>query len=231
MIDIGRAVQHPTEDQNWASKLGIGALIYLVPVLNFALAGYAIEHIRNTSSGMDVPLPPWEGIADKLTDGLKLLVITSVLALPIAALSCIFAVLAGGLVALSGNDESVSGAAAAGFGAIALVLSCLIFLYGLFLAYLSPAVYIRYTRIRDIKACLRIGELFSISRVNTGDYLLIFVMVIAAALIIGLVIGILSIIPCLGQLLSFVIIILAVPYLAVVFANLCGQYMRNNNIL
>lgn len=26
MIDVGRAVQHPTEDQNWPSKLGIGAL-------------------------------------------------------------------------------------------------------------------------------------------------------------------------------------------------------------
>jgi len=231
MIDIGRAIQHPTEDQNWPSKLGIGALISIVPILNFALVGYAIEHIKNTSDGMDVPLPTWDNVGDKLMDGLRLIVVTSVLALPIIALTCIFGVLGGGLAALSSNQGEVRDAAVAGFGLIGLVLSCLTFLYGLLLAYLSPSVYIRYTRTREIGASLRIGELFSISRVNTGDYLLIFVVIIAIAFVIGLIVGVLNFIPCLGQILSLVIALLVGPYLVVLFANLCGQYVRSNNIV
>ncbi|MCL6510372.1 MAG: DUF4013 domain-containing protein [Anaerolineae bacterium] len=231
MIDIGRAVQHPTEDQNWPSKLGIGALISLVPILNFALAGYAVEHIKNTSNGIDVPLPAWDNLGEKFMDGLKLIAVTFILALPILALGCIFTVLGGGLAALSEDGGAVQDAAAAGFGVVGLVLTCLIFLYSLLLAYLSPAIYIRYTKTRDIGACLRIGELLSITRTNTGDYLLIFVVIIGIAFVVGLIAGVLNIIPCLGQILSLVIALVVTPYLAVLFANLCGQYVRNNNII
>ncbi len=44
MIDIGRAIQHPFQDQNWITKLGIGALVNAVPILNFAGYGYMLEH-------------------------------------------------------------------------------------------------------------------------------------------------------------------------------------------
>ncbi len=231
MIDVKRAVQHPTEDQNWLSKLGIGALIALVPILNFALSGYAIEHLKNTSNGMDVPLPPWDNLGEKFMDGLKLFVATLILGLPIILLTCIITIASGGLAAISGGAEELEGAAAAGIGVLTLALACLSALYGLFLAYLLPAIYIQYTKTRDIGACLRIGELLNIARANTGDYLIIFVVFIGLTFVFSLVVGVLNIIPCLGQILSLVISLLAAPYFGVLLGHLCGQYVRSNNIV
>ncbi|BCX05336.1 MAG: hypothetical protein KatS3mg053_3274 [Candidatus Roseilinea sp.] len=231
MIDIGRAVQHPTEDQNWPSKLGIGALIALVPILNFALSGYAIEHLKNTSNGMDVPLPTWDNLGEKFMDGLKLFVVTLILGLPIILLSCIVTIASGGLAALSEGGEAVQGAAAAGIGVLMFAMGCLALIYGLLLAYLSPAIYIQYTKTKDIGACLRIGELLNTARVNSGDYLMIFIVIIGIAIVLSLIVGVLNIIPCLGQILSLVISLLAAPYIVVLLGNLCGQYVRTNNIV
>ncbi len=231
MIDIGRAVQHPVEDQNWPSKLGIGALIALVPILNFALSGYAVEHLKNTSNGMDVPLPAWENLGEKFMDGLKLFVIVFVLALPLFLLSCIATAASGGLAALSEGSDAAQGAAAAGIGVVALAIGCIALVYSLVLAYISPAVYIRYAKTKDIGACLRIGELLNIARVNTGDYLMIFVVLIGIAIILSLIVGVLNIIPCLGQILSVVLSLLAAPYIVLLLGHLCGQYVRSNNIV
>lgn len=230
MIDIGRAVQHPTQDQNWPSKLGIGALIALVPILNFALSGYGIEHLKNTSNGLDTLLPTWDNLGEKFMDGLKLFVITFILALPLFLVSCIATVASGGLAALAEGGEALEGAAAAGAGAIAFAVGCLALIYSLLLAYLSPAIYIQYTKTKDIGASLRIGELLNIARVNSGDYLMIFVVLIGIAIILSVIVGALNIIPCLGQILSLVISLLAAPYIVVLLAHLCGQYVRSNNI-
>lgn len=231
MIDIGRAIQHPTEDQNWPLKLGIGALIALVPILNFALGGYAIEHLKNASNGMDVPLPAWDNLGEKFTNGLRVFVVTLVLALPIVLLTCIITVAGGGLAALSGGTEQLGDAAVAGAGVLALAVFCLAALYGLFLTYLSPAIYIQYAKTKDVGACLRIGELLGIARANTGNYLTIFAIFIGSMFVLGLIAGVLNIIPCLGQILSLIIALLAAPYLAVLLGHLCGQYARSNNIV
>ncbi|MCS6848162.1 MAG: DUF4013 domain-containing protein [Anaerolineae bacterium] len=231
MIDIGRAVQHLTEDQNWPGKLGIGALIALVPILNFSLNGYAIEHLRNTSNGMDVPLPTWDNLGEKFMEGLKLFVVTFILALPVILLSCIATIASGGLAALSGDSEAMQSAAAAGAGVIALAVGCIAFIYSLLLTYLSPAIYIQYAKTRDIGACLRIGELLNIARVNSGDYLMIFIVLIGIVIVLSVIVGVLNVIPCLGQILSLVIAFLAAPYIVVLLGNLCGQYVRSNNIV
>ncbi|PJF46570.1 MAG: DUF4013 domain-containing protein [Chloroflexi bacterium] len=231
MIDIGRAAQHPTEDQNWLSKLGIGALIALVPILNFALSGYTIEHLKNTLNGMDVPLPAWDNLGEKLVNGLKVFVVTFVFALPIVLLTCIITVASGGLAALSGGTDQLGDAALVGVGVLTIAVSCLAALYGLFLAYLSPAIYIQYAKTKEISACLRVGELFSIARANTVDYLTIFAIFIGFAFVLGLVVGVLNIIPCLGQILSLLIAFLAAPYLAVLLGHMCGQYARNNSTI
>ncbi len=231
MIDIGRAIQHPTEDPNWPRKLGIGALIALVPILNFALNGYAVEHLKNASNGMDVPLPAWDNLGEKFTNGLRVFAVTLVLALPIVLLTCIIAAAGGGLAALSGGTERPGDAAVAGVGALALAVSFLAALYGLFLTYLLPAIYIQYAKTKDVGACLRLGELLSIARADTGSYLTIFAILIGITFVLGLIAGVLNIIPCLGQILSLLIAFLAASYLTVLLGHLCGQYARSNNIV
>lgn len=231
MIDIGRAIQHPFQDQSWPSKLGIGALIGLVPILNFALSGYAIEHLKSTADGQDLPLPTWDNLGEKFMNGLKMFVVTFVLSLPLVLLSCILSVAGGGLAVMSGDSEAATNAAVAGLGVIGLAITCISIIYALLIAYLTPAITIQYTKTKDIGACLRIGELLSIARVHTGDYIMIFLIIIGVGFAVGIIASILFIIPCLGWILGYAVAFLVTAYLAVLIGNLCGQYARNNNIV
>lgn len=228
-MDIGRAVQHPLEDQGWPTKLGLGALIALVPILNFALFGYGVEHLRNTANGRDVPLPSWDNLGEKFMDGLKLFVVNFILALPLVLISCIFSLATGGIAALSGGDE-VQGAAAAGIGVLGLALGCVALLYSLILAYISPALYIQYARTKDIGACLRIGEMLGIAQRNSGNYIMIFLVIIGMSILLSLIVGVLGIVPCIGWIVALIISLLLAPYFAVLIGHLCGQYARESNI-
>ena len=54
-MQIGKAFTYPFEDAKWASKLLIGALISVVPILNIAWGGYTCEIIRRVSARIPSP--------------------------------------------------------------------------------------------------------------------------------------------------------------------------------
>ncbi len=56
-MKIGEAFSFQFEDIQWPTKLGIGALISLVPILNFAVVGYEVGIVRNVAAGVQEPLP------------------------------------------------------------------------------------------------------------------------------------------------------------------------------
>jgi hypothetical protein len=225
MIDIGRALQHPFQDQNWLSKLGIGALINIVPILNFAGTGYMVEHENNVKKGPDVPMPNWDNLGNLFMQGLKLVVVFFVYALPVIALSCILMFTTAGIATLASGSENASEAAGAGIGIISLALSCLSIIYAVFFLYLYPAIFIQFARTKDIAACLRLGEVFAIARKNSGDYILIFLVLIGVSLVFSIISSILAI-TVVGLCLLIPLGLLATPYLNVVIAHLCGQYDR-----
>ena len=49
-MDAEKSFTFPFEDKEWISKLGLGAVISLVPILNFAWSGYLVGIIRNDCS-------------------------------------------------------------------------------------------------------------------------------------------------------------------------------------
>ena len=227
MIDIGRAVQHPFEDQNWISKLLIGGLVNIVPILNFAGFGYAIDHLKNVSRGQDVPLPTWDDLGAKFGTGLKLVVVNFVFALPMIALTCVAGIIpALGAGASDGGNDTFMAALLG----TSTILICLVGLYSLVLALLAPAIYIQLARTDNIGACFRFGELWAIANRNLGDYIVSIVVLIAAGIVISIVIGVINIIPCLGQIVTIVIGFLMLPYLQVLSAHLFGQYARQTNL-
>ena len=228
MIDISRAIQHPFQDQNWPVKLGIGALVNAVPILNFAGYGYMLEHLRNTERGADVPMPEWgDNFGEKFSEGLKYFVVLVIYSLPILLLTCILTIAAGGLAALTdGSNARTGDAAAAGFGILSLALTCLVLLYALFLGYVLPAATIQYARTKDIAACLRFGEIFAIARQNTGDYLLIFLVLIGVNFVLGAITSVLAI-TVIGLCLVIPLALVALPYFNVLVGHLCGQYARS----
>jgi hypothetical protein len=226
MIDIGRALQHPFQDQNWLSKLGIGALVNIVPILNFAGTGYIIEHENNVKKGPDVPLPTWDKLGDLFMQGLKLVVVFFIYALPIIALSCIFGFLSAGIASVaSTTSDNIDQTAGAGISVVALALSCLSIVYAIFFVYLYPAIIIQFARTKDIAACLRLGEIFAIARKNSADYIMIFLVLIGISLALSVIASVLAI-TVVGLCLLLPLSLLATPYINVVIGHLCGQYDR-----
>ena len=71
-MNISRAIQHPTLDPNFIQKLAITSLIGAVPILNFAVQGYALEHAENVMAGRDLPLPGWSDLSARFNRGLRL---------------------------------------------------------------------------------------------------------------------------------------------------------------
>ncbi len=232
MIDIGRAIQHPFQDRDWATKLLIGAGINLVPVLNFALMGYALDALRNTARGEDVPLPTWQQLGDQFVEGLKLFVVQLVYALPIIVVSLVAAVGTTGLAVMadSGSYRSDSSEVfGLGFTAVWLCFTCVAVLYGLVIAFITPALYIQLARTRSITACLRLGEIWGMAQRNFADYALILILSVGLGIAISVVFTVLAIIPFVGLCVMFLFIpamILAAPYVTVVAAHLYGQLAR-----
>jgi hypothetical protein len=230
MINIKQALQHPTEDQDWIRKFALGVLISFVPILSFAVAGFIIEHLQNSARGASSPLPNWDNLGKKLLTGLKLLAVQIIFALPILVPSCaLLGFVIQQTASRSGGNLPEGAVPIVGIGGIAL--SCIALIYGLFLLYLSAAILIQFARTEQIGACLRIGELIQIARTNTGDYLTIVAIVAAISSAVGLVSGILSLIPCLGTIILIVISILSPLYIGLVAANMAGQYVYSNNIV
>jgi hypothetical protein len=230
MIDIAQALQHPTEDQDWIKKFALGVLISFVPILSFAVTGFIIEHLQNSARGASSPLPNWDNLGKKLVTGLKLLAVQLIFALPILVPSCaLLGFVIQQTASRPGENLPENAVLIVGIGGIAL--SCVALLYGLFLLYLSAAIPIQFARTEQIGACLRVGELIQIARTNTGDYLTIVAIVAATSFAVGLVSGILSLIPCLGTVIVIVIALLSPLYIGLVVANMAGQYVHSNNIV
>ena len=59
-MDIGRAYTFIMSDPKWIAKVLIGAAVSLVPILNLALYGYALDVVKRVYQGTDLPLPEWD---------------------------------------------------------------------------------------------------------------------------------------------------------------------------
>jgi len=222
-MDIAKAFTYITEDERWVGKIGIGALISLLSFLLVPiplLVGYVVGISRNVMEQADRPLPEWDDFGRLFRDGLSILVAQFVYTLPFWLLTCIAIIATVGFSGLAGVSED---AAALGIISTFGLVSCLGLLFALALFFISPAIVIQYLRTDNLGACFRFGEVIGIARDNVGDILIAALASFVASFIIGSVLGILNIIPCLGQILSLILGVAAGPYLAAITGHLYGQ--------
>ena len=225
-MQIGKSFTYVYQDAKWISKLLIGALVSIVPILNFAFVGYMTEIIRRVSRDDPEPLPSWDDFGKKFVDGLLLALAGLVYSIPLILLS--IPMIPVFMAASSGDSDAVM-AAMTGLG---IVLGCLVALYGLFLTVFYPAVQINFSRKGSFGSCFEIGKIIKVATGNFGNYLLAWLMYLVFALVIGTVGGILSgifgLIPCIGWIVSIVITAVITPLIGVVYAHLFGQVAALN---
>lgn len=229
-MDVGKAFGYVFEDERWTTKLLIGAGIVLIPIFGtFALAGYVISTIRNVMAGHPRPLPEWQDLGGNFVDGLKMVAVNLVYALPVILVS--WAVLLPTfLPLLGGQNEDV----VAVLGIVAMVLmiliGCLMLVYWLFLLVVGPMAQIVYATRGEIGAALRFGKVLRLAFANIGQILiaqlLVFVASFTVSGVLGLVLTALSLIPICGWILMVPATLLALPlttWLMLFMAHLYGQ--------
>ena len=231
-MDIGKSFSYPFEDREWISKLGLGALISLIPILNFAWSGYMVGIVRNMMSGVQEPLPNWDDLGKKFMDGFILFLVGLVYALPVLVLSCLPLSIMVVPAILSGNQDMQGAAdAVAGVGgALFAALSCVFVIYGLVLSVIFPAIMVVYAREGTFASCFKLREVFNIIGKNAGAFFTAWGVSIGAGLVVGLVVGfaqmVLGLIPCIGWVISLVLSFGVVVYTSAIYAHLFGQFAQ-----
>jgi len=82
-MDMGKAFTYIFDDESWITKILIGGILGIIPIVNFAVIGYMVEALRNVAQEMERPLPEWSGFGEKFVKGLMVLIIGFIYAIPI----------------------------------------------------------------------------------------------------------------------------------------------------
>lgn len=227
-MDIGKSFTFQFKDPKWFSKLLIGALVNLVPILNFAYTGYLVDLLKNVVADVTEPLPEWTEFGDKFMKGLLLWLAGIVYAIPLIILGCIMSATMGGLGAFtSGNYSEGLTAATTGVG---ILFSCLMVVYGLALSFYMPAVLINFARKGTFGSCFEFSAIFAIVSRNLSKYLTAWVVALLAGIVVGIIISIVaaltSWIICIGWILSWLVGIVGAVYMLTIGVHLFGQVAK-----
>ena len=201
-MDVVRAFSSIFDDQEWVGKLAIVAMltfaIVLFPFGLLALAvllGYVMELAINVRDGKQFPLPRWDNMSNKLSNGINILIALIVYNIfPVVLLACSFTFLRG----------------------LASALICCLFpviiVYGLAAGMELAFGTVRYMETGQPAAFYRFGDLFASMRDHSNEIIEWLIYSVIANVLIGLVVTI----PCVGWLAALA---LSFP----VQAHLLGQ--------
>lgn len=229
-MDISKSFTFQFDDRRWTTKLGLGILISLVPILNFAISGYVAQLVRNVMDGAPETLPDWDDLGKKFTDGVILLAAGLVYALPGIIVVCLPLAMFGVSGLLSGNTDlqGVGRSIATAGGALLFCLACVFIVYAILLSVIHPAITVIFAREGTFAACFEFRELLRLVRSNAGSFFTAWIVYIAAVIGVGMVVGILNVaigwIPCLGWMVSGILGLGSAVYLLTMYAHLFGQF-------
>ncbi len=179
-MDIGKAFTFPFDDEDWVKKLIIGAVLLIIPIVNFITFGYMIRTMRNVAEGRAKPLPEWDQWGDDFMKGLMVVLAAFIYSLPIILVNGLTAIL--GAIASSANSEGVQGVMAL----CTTVLSCLSGLWGLVVGIFVPAAVVKYAQEGEFGSFFKFSEIFAWIRDNIKDYIIAVLVIIVARILASL---------------------------------------------
>lgn len=182
-MEIGKTFSFVTEDEQWITKVLIGGLIPLIPIVGaFAVQGYYYRVAQNVARGNPRPLPAWGEFGDLLKTGFMAFVIQFVYVLPVAIIYGIFVFLTIAAAAVSGESEG----GAAFVGLISLCFLPLIFIAAIVCGAAGLAATMRYLATDTFGEAFKFADVLAILRNNIGVFLMILVVGIIASVVAGL---------------------------------------------
>lgn len=210
-MDLGRAFSYVFDDEQWLTVILLGGLLLIVPIFGqIALLGFMLAAARNVMQGTPNPLPRWDNLGDKFMQGLYVLGIQIVYALPIAIPVILLACVATGLGAAGGED------AAAGFiGLLVLCLMPILIIVGLVLQILGFAATVRYLQTNSFSSALQFSEVVRMVRSDIGGWGVFWLLYFLCSLVASA-----------GSIAFGVGALFTTVYSQAVFGHLLGQKAR-----
>ncbi len=172
-MDIGKSFGFVFEDKKWIEKVLIGGILMLVPILgSILMLGYAVELVRNVRKHEMEPLPEWDKWGEKITDGLKLLIIYFLWSLPLVILGFII------MIPLAITGDSDTGSTIAGL--FSTCFGCFAFLYAIVVWLATPGLVIKFAETGEFSDGLKFGEILNFTKEHLGQ---IFVVIVVSWLV------------------------------------------------
>jgi len=194
-----------------------------VPILNFAWGGYTNEIIRRVSRDDPEPLPNWDDLGKMFVQGLILVIVGLIYALPIVILSLLYIPVFSTTAESAANSDTLSTVLSGG----GIVLTCCLTVYGLLLSFVFPAVQVHYSRNETFASCFALGEITKLVTSNLGNYFVAWlsylVFAVIASVVVGIVGTVLAFLPCIGWAIALLISAALGPVIGVVYGHLFGQ--------
>ncbi|MFA9406486.1 MAG: DUF4013 domain-containing protein [Anaerolineales bacterium] len=203
-MDVGRAFVFPFEDSDWVKKLLVIAIISLIPVVGQVwLLGWSTDITRRVIRKDTVQLAGFDNLGDQLVLGLKAFVIGFVYAIPMFIFASpipISSVFAG-----SDSADTV-------IPLVSVCCGCLLFIYGILLAFIIPAAFGELAATDKLGSAIHPGRILELLRGDFGSYIIAALIAIIAGFIGGL-----------GIILCVVGVIFTMAYAYAIIGYVYGQ--------
>ncbi len=210
-MDFGRAFSFVTEDPKWLQKVGIAALVMLIPLIGpITVYGWALEITRRVINNDPEPLPDWNDFGGLLGKGFQAFVVYFVYSLPIILISSCNGGLQAVLAQNSGGSDGETIATVV--LVVAGCLGCFSFLYSILLGLVLPAAMGNLAANGQLGAGFRFGEIIGLVRAAPGAY--------GMVLLGGIVAGIIA---CMGLIACIIGVIFTAAFAMAFNAHLWGQ--------
>jgi len=178
-MEFGLPFSFPFKDPDWFKKIGIIALVSLIPIVGQMVAfGWGLEIARRVINHDPDPLPSLD-FGDQLKKGFQAWVISFVYALPmiVLMLPLQLALPIGQMLEIDEGTLSII--------MIAVSICCggLSLIYGIFMAFMLSAAYGRFVTEGTIGSGLKFGEVLKLIKAAPVAYLIVLLGQIVAGFV------------------------------------------------
>ncbi len=157
MENLGRAFTFVFEDKAWPGKVILGGVFVLLSILLIGIpfvVGYILEVARRSYEGNEIPLPEWDNMGEKFTQGLIFLVIILIYAIPFIL-----------------------------FSTLRCLGPFFDFVYGIAFALAMPYLMMKFALTRDFNSAFQFNEMIDFIQKNIGDIIIVVLIAIGMQII------------------------------------------------
>jgi hypothetical protein len=183
-MEFGRAFSYVFADPDWLKKVGIAALVILIPLIGpIIVMGWGLEITRRVINLDPQPLPDWDDFGGFVSKGFQAFVVSLAYALPIILIViCGQVITAGSAAALSdSNSDAVGGIVTV----VSLCLMCLAIVLGIATSLIMPAAIGNLAATGQLGSAFRFNDVFGLVRAALGPYLLSILCVFGAVIVLS----------------------------------------------